>query len=345
MTQYNGSAYYLTGAKKLSLESFHIEEKPDHAIIRVYRGGICGSDVHYYFHGGNGNAVVREPMLLGHEVIGRVEKSPAGSLLHVGMKVAINPSLPCGQCEFCLAGVENHCKEMKFMGSAMRLPHVQGGFAQYISVEPERCIAYDDNASDEMMCFAEPLAVALHAVNQAPSLIGKRVLISGAGPIGCLIALVAQAAGASSVTAFDINANSRALALKSGANDVYDPASEALDLFRTAPGYFDIAFDASGAQPAVELAIATLRPRGTFVQVGNSKGLMPLPVMTILNKEITFKGSFRFANEFRVAVKWLESGKINPLPLLSSVMDSINMGEAIELAADKDKAAKIQLTF
>ncbi len=345
MSPLQGKAFFLTGAKSLSLENLQVEENDEQVLIHVMRGGICGSDIHYYYHGGNGNAVVRHPMLLGHEVIGRVEKAPMSSGLKKGMRVAVNPSLPCRRCEFCLAGQENHCLDMKFMGSAMRVPHVQGGFAEFISVEPERCIPYNPEASDQMMCFAEPLSVALHAINQAPSLIGKRVLISGAGPIGCLISLVAQAGGATSVTAIDINATSRAMALKTGADAAYAPDSPEVETFKQAPGYFDVAFDASGAQPAIELAINALRPKGTFVQVGNSKGLMPFPVMTLLNKEINFKGSFRFAEEFEVAVRWLEKGKIDPMPLLTGEMDSSQMQSAIELAADKNKAAKIQLIF
>jgi L-idonate 5-dehydrogenase len=195
------------------------------------------------------------------------------------------------------------------------------------------------------MCFAEPLAVALHAINQAPSLVGKRVLVAGAGPIGCLIIAVAKACGATSVTALDINAKSREMALSMGAEAAFDPASADAQAFTAAPGHFHLAFDASGAPPAIELAINMLRPKGTFVQVGNSKGLMPIPVMTILNKEISFRGSFRFAEEFQVAIRWLEQGKIDPLPLLTAEMDSTAMASAIELAADKDKAAKVQLIF
>jgi L-idonate 5-dehydrogenase len=345
MTSFDGEALFLTGAKTLVREPFTLDTSADKAIVRIARGGICGSDVHYYFHGGNGNAVVRQPMLLGHEVIGRIETAPAGSSLAAGMKVAINPSLPCRHCEFCLAGQENHCRDMKFMGSAMRMPHVQGGFAPHVSVEPERCVPYRDDAPDRVMCFAEPLAVALHAINQAPSLVGKRVVVAGAGPIGCLIIAVAKACGATSVTALDINAKSREMALSMGAEAAFDPASADAQAFTAAPGHFHLAFDASGAPPAIELAINMLRPKGTFVQVGNSKGLMPIPVMTILNKEISFRGSFRFAEEFQVAIRWLEQGKIDPLPLLTAEMDSTAMASAIELAADKDKAAKVQLIF
>jgi L-idonate 5-dehydrogenase len=345
MSTFDSEALFLTSARTLVREPLALDRGDSQAIIRVSRGGICGSDVHYYFHGGNGNAIVRQPMLLGHEVIGRVEKAPATALLRTGMKVAINPSLPCRRCQFCLAGQENHCSDMKFMGSAMRLPHVQGGFARYISVEPERCVPYDDAASDQVMCFAEPLAVALHAANQAGSLVGKHVLVAGAGPIGCLIIAVAKASGATTVTAFDINARSRDMAVSMGADLAFDPASPEAQGFLQSPGHFDVALDASGAQPAIEMAINMLRPKSTFVQVGNSKGLMPMPVMTILNKEITFRGSFRFAEEFTVAVRWLEQGRIDPLPLLTAELDGVQMASAIELAADKDKASKVQLTF
>jgi len=98
-------------------------------LVRVERGGICGSDLHYYHRGGFGAFQITEPMTLGHEIAGRVEALGAGvSWPAVGTMVAVNPASPCGQCEFCRKGRPIHCLDMRFLGSAMRTPHVQGGF-------------------------------------------------------------------------------------------------------------------------------------------------------------------------------------------------------------------------
>ena len=105
---------------------------PGDALIRVLRGGICGSDLHYYHDGGFGPVRVREPMILGHEAAGVVETAPAGSGLRTGQLVALCPSRPCGECEFCAAGQDRHCLNMRFNGSAMRLPHEQGFFRTHI---------------------------------------------------------------------------------------------------------------------------------------------------------------------------------------------------------------------
>ncbi|MBS2683536.1 alcohol dehydrogenase catalytic domain-containing protein, partial [Salmonella enterica subsp. enterica serovar 1,4,[5],12:i:-] len=121
-----------------------------------------------------------------------ISKVPAGSDLKVGQTVAVNPSSPCNQCEMCLSGHQNLCGSMRFMGSAQFNPHVNGGFSEYVVVKPEQCIPYDRRVPANVMAFSEPLAVAIHAVKKAGQLTGKRVLVIGAGPIGCLILAAAR---------------------------------------------------------------------------------------------------------------------------------------------------------
>lgn len=347
MGKFIGKACYIQGVKDLFVQQREIETDSEKVIVKISRGGICGSDINYYFNGGVGDLKLQHPMLLGHEVIGKIAYIPNDTLpLKVGQKVAVNPSLPCKKCKFCLEGKPNHCLDMKFFGSAMRNPHIHGGFADYIAVEPEQCVVYDQSVDDDVMCFAEPLSVAIHAVNQAGSLVGKNILVSGAGPIGCLVIAAAIACGAKTVTVFDISEKSRTMAKQMGADVMLDPRDhDALLPYKQNKGYFDISFDATGVDVAIQLAIQVTAPTGTLVQVGNSRGLMGIPTMDIVSKELSLRGTFRFNQEFFTSVHWLQTGKIDPLPLLSAKMSADEIEKAILLASDKTQSAKVQIIF
>ena len=180
-------ACFAYGEKDVRVEQRELEYDENDVLVKVERGGICGSDIHYYQHGRAGMSILKHPMVVGHEFVGTLSQVPAGSALRVGQKVAINPSQPCNHCEYCLAGKQNLCATMRFMGSAQFNPHVDGGFSEYVVATEQQCIPYRDDVFPQIMAFAEPLAVAIHAVNVAGTLVGKRVLVIGAGPIGCLI--------------------------------------------------------------------------------------------------------------------------------------------------------------
>ena len=168
---------------------------PGEVLVRIERGGICGTDLHYYNHGGFGAFQIIEPMTLGHEIAGKVEALGAGvSWPTVGTMVAVNPASPCGKCEFCHKGRTIHCLDMRFLGSAMRTPHVQGGFSQHVVCRAENAAPLK-NGDAAAGAFAEPFTVCLHAVGAAP-VYGGRVLVMGSGPIGSLLVMAARFAGA-----------------------------------------------------------------------------------------------------------------------------------------------------
>lgn len=346
MKQQQVTATVVSAALEVSNQSRTLEYSDDQVLVKVERGGICGSDIHYYQHGRAGMSVLKEPMILGHEFIGQVAEAPANSTLKIGQRVAINPSSPCNHCEFCLAGKQNHCRTMKFMGSAQFFPHVQGGFASYVAVRPEQCVPYAEEADARVIAFAEPLAVALHALHQAGDLVGKRVLVTGSGPIGCLVIASAFAAGASEIVATDMSERCRALALAMGASKAVDPTDgETTGKWQENGGYFDLCFEASGAPAAIASTVGFTRPKGRIVQLGMGAASLDFPLGLLLVKEIELAGSFRFINEFAIAVRWLESGRINPLPLLSAVFPQQEVVSALQMACDKSQAAKVQITF
>lgn len=339
-------ACFAHGEKDVRVEDRELHLGEHDVLVKVERGGICGSDIHYYFHGRAGMSILKNPMVIGHEFAGIVEQAPKDSGLAIGQRVAVNPSQPCNCCPMCLSGKQNQCPTMKFMGSAQFNPHVNGGFSEYIVASVAQCIPYANHVSPKIMAFSEPLAVAIHAVNIAGSLVGKRVLVTGSGPIGCLIMAAALNSGASEIVATDMSERCRELAIEMGASLALDPTDEkAVGQYKENKGYFDVVFEASGAASAVASTVEFTKPTGTVVQVGMGASPVNYPLSLMLVKEINFVGSFRFVHEFETAVKWLESGRINPLPLLSSEFSKEDIVNALEFAADKNKAAKVQVYF
>ncbi len=320
---------------------------PRDVMVRVRAGGICGSDLHYYQHGGFGTVRLREPMILGHEIAGEVVEAGAEvTRVRAGDVVAVDPSRPCGHCRYCLEGMPRHCLDMLFYGSAMRFPHVQGGFRERLVCTEAQAVRVPAGLTVEKAAFAEPLAVCLHAGKQAGPLLGKRVLITGCGPIGALMVVVARFGGAAEVVVTDIADAPLAVARKLGASLTANTATEAaaLDPYRAGKGVFDVLFEASGNQAALRSALDLLRPGAIIVQVGLG-GEMTLPINTIVAKELQLRGTFRFDPEFELALRLMGEGLIDVKPLITASLPFASAVDAFELASDRSKSMKVQLTF
>ena len=334
-------------AGKLSIEGFPVEQ-PDRSqvSIDIQIGGICGSDLHYYNHGGFGTARLKEPMILGHEVSGVVASVGAGvDGLTEGDMVAVSPSRPCGDCKYCREGLRNQCLNMRFYGSAMPFPHIQGAFRQQLAVDADQCIPVGTLSAAEA-AMAEPLSVALHAVKRAGDLVGKRVLVTGCGPIGALCILAARQAGAIEIVATDMSDNALGIAGTVGADRAINIQSEpeSLDSFGAGKGTFDVLFECSGSQQALAGGIAVLRPRGVVVQLGLG-GDMQIPMMQITAKELDLRGSFRFHEEFATAVEMMRCGLIDVKPLITHTLLLDDAEQAINIANDRHTAMKVQIRF
>ncbi len=320
---------------------------PGQIRVRVRRGGICGSDLHYFNHGGFGTVRIQEPMVLGHEIAGLVEQVADGvTAVAVGDRVAVSPSRPCGRCSYCQQGLQNHCLDMRYYGSAMRMPHVQGAFRQEIVCDASQAHKLADGISDGEGAMAEPLSVALHAVRRAGSLLGKRVLVTGCGPIGALIIAAARRAGAAHIVATDVSTFTLRSAARVGADETIDVAAkpDGLAPYCLDKGSFDVLFEASGNERALRGALDALRPRGVILQVGLG-GDMTLPLNTIVAKEFDLRGAFRFHEEFAIAVELLNKGLIDVKPLISATVPFRDSGRAFALAADRSQAMKVLLDF
>ena len=341
-------AVVIHSARDLRVEERDIETAgPGQVDIAVEAGGICGSDLHYFNHGGFGTVRVREPMILGHEVAGRVIALGSGvSHLTVGDRVAVSPSRPCNHCDYCLKGQQNHCLNMRFYGSAMPMPHIQGAFRERLVADATQCHRINTNISINEAAFAEPFAVTLHGVSRAGSLQGKRVLVTGCGPIGVLAIIAARLHGAREVVATDIMDPVLKTAGLIGADRTINVASQpdALNVYSANKGTFDVHFEASGNERAIRSGLDVLKPRGILVQLGLGAEIS-LPQNTIVAKEIEIKGTFRFHDEFGLAVDLINQKRVDFSPLLSAIFPVADAVKAFEIAGNRSRAMKVQLSF
>lgn len=315
-------------------------------LIRMEAGGICGSDLHYYNHGGFGTVRLKEPMILGHEVAGQIESlGPDVKNLEEGQRVAISPSRPCGDCAYCREGSHNHCLNMRFYGSAMPFPHIQGAFREYIVVDATQCAIADGLSAGEA-AMAEPLSVVLHAAKGAGDLMGKRVLVTGCGPIGMLAIIVARAAGAIEIVATDVAPFTLEKAREIGADAIHNVAEESdpFSTYSADKGHFDVLFECSGVAAALASTIPAMRPGATIMQLGLG-GDMTLPVQAMTAKELQLRGSFRFHEEFFTAVKMMHNGRLDVKPLITHSFPISEVVPAFEMAADRSQAIKAQIVF
>jgi L-idonate 5-dehydrogenase len=332
----------------LRLDNFETYVLGTHQLqVDVAYGGICGSDLHYYQHGGFGTVRIKEPMVLGHEVSGIVRVvGSAVQNFKAGQRIAISPSRPCGQCQYCQKGQHNHCLDMRFFGSAMRFPHVQGAFRQTLVIDASQAHPLQDSLSLSLAALAEPLSVGLHAIQRAGSVFGKQVLVTGCGPIGTLLIGALRRAGAARIVAVDIADKPLECARAMGADETINIAKqpEALAPFAVNKGVFDVMFEASGNDRALRNGLDVVAPRGVIVSIGLG-GDSTLPLNQLVGKELELRGTFRFHEEFAVAVRFLNEGLIDGRPVISHVMDFDDAIHAFELASDKSQAMKVQINF
>ncbi|MFE6758411.1 L-idonate 5-dehydrogenase [Streptomyces sp. NPDC057684] len=319
------------------------EPGPGQALVAVRYGGVCGSDLHYWRHGGVGDFRLQEPMLLGHEVVGTVLSYGDGATGPApGTAVAVHPATPCGTCPECVDGRRNVCRDTRYLGSAARTPHVQGGFAARIAVPAGQLRTLPDGLPLDRAALAEPLAVALHAVRRAGPVTGKHVLVTGAGPIGCLVVAAARAAGAAHVTATDLLPEALRYARLAGADTLVradDPGD------RGWPDEADTAVEASGVAAGLDSCLRHVRRGGVVVQLGMlPPGQSPFAGNLVVSREIELRGAFRFDTEFDDALRLLAE-QPGLAELISAVVPVAAAESAFTLAADRARACKVLLDF
>ena len=276
---------------------------PGDVLIRVSSVGVCGSDTHYYRHGRVGSFVVDAPLVLGHEAAGTIVDVGAGvDRKRIGQRVSIEPQRPDPDSEETRRGHYNLCPHMRFYGT----PPVDGAFCDYVTIGAGYAHRVPDSVSDDAAALCEPLSVGIAAVRKAALDGGSRVLITGAGPIGIVLAQLARAFGATDIVVSDPDEARREQARQFGATVVVDPIAEPIGELGV-----DAFIDASGALAAVVAGIRAVRPAGTVVLVGSGAESMELPTQVIQNRELVLTGVFRYANTWPTAIALVESGRVN----------------------------------
>lgn len=301
---------------------------PGEVQIRVIACGICGSDVHYFREGRIGHYVIEQPMILGHESAGVVlaAGSEADQWL-VGKTVAIEPGVPCGQCEQCVRGRYNLCPEVRFLAT----PPVDGALSDVI-VMPARWVhVAPDGMTAEVAAMAEPLSVGLWAARKAEVSVGDRVLVTGAGPVGQLAAQVARARGAH-VEIFDV--------IESRLQAAADLGIPRADLSERA---YDVLLECSGNQRAVDSGVAALAPAARVVLVGMGAPRVELDLGTLQGRELCVTGTFRYAHTYREALDLLQSGAIDVSSIITHRYPLERVADALEAGRNDPSAIKIMV--
>jgi L-iditol 2-dehydrogenase len=325
-------ASVMTGVQTLQIEDRPVPSPgPDEVLVEVAAVGVCGSDVHYYRHGRIGDFVVDAPMILGHELSGRIatvgENVDAG---RVGQRVAVEPQHPCRRCRQCTAGRYNLCPQMKFYAT----PPVDGAFCRYVTIDAEMAHPVPDSMSDEAAALLEPLSVAITTMRKAHVTPGSSMLIAGAGPIGVICAQAARAFGAARIVVSDPMPSRRERALRFGATEVLDPVTE--DVAALDP-QVDAFVDASGAPPAVVSGIKAVGPAGHVVLVGMGADDFALPIVYIQIMEINVTGVFRYTDTWPAAIHLVSSGAVDLDSLVTARYDLDHVGDALD--SDSDPAS------
>jgi len=314
-----------------------IDELPDpvpgvgEVVVAMEWGGICGSDVSYWRHGASGTAVLKDPLVLGHEVAGHVVRvGPGVTGAEPGLPVTVHPADPVGPAPAGLRGRTNLHPRVRYFGSAAFHPHTDGGFSEFRAVRADQLRPLPAGVSTRQGALAEPLGVALHAVGRAGDLTGRTVLVNGAGPIGSLVAAAAKYRGAATVIAADLAAPALDIARRLGADEVrHLGAGEKL------PDDVEVVFEASGAPAALGPVLRATARGGTVVQVGNLPGEpAPAALGELVTREITWIGSYRFVDEITDALAALRDG-LDVGPLITHTFELTRVADALAVAADR----------
>ncbi|MDT5124473.1 MAG: L-idonate 5-dehydrogenase [Mycobacterium sp.] len=314
------------------------EPEPAEGQVRLRVGyvGICGSDLHYYFDGANGENVVREPFTPGHELSAVVDFDPSGRY-PAGSPVTVHPAR-YGTPVAGLLERPHLCPGGDYLGSAATFPHRQGGAAELLVVENYMVRALPAGLPLKRAALAEPLAVAMHAVNLAPDLSDRRVLVIGAGPIGLLVVAAAAEAGATDIGVSDLRPEPLERAVALGANETSLVGRDVID-----DESYDVVFECSGVGVSVTQAVRAARRAGTVVQVGMLPNAeIGINLAPMLAKEVSLIGAFRFSTEIDDAIALLAaSDRLDTV--ISHVIPAADAEDAFAVARDASASAKVML--
>ncbi|KPM43760.1 putative D-xylulose reductase A [Neonectria ditissima] len=339
MAQSNKSCL-LYGAGKVRFEDRPVPviEDPHDILIRISYVGVCGSDVHFWNHGGVTRKVSEEePLVMGHEASGIVHSvGSAVASVKPGDRVAIEPGFPCRRCKRCKAGKYNLCPKMHFAADP---PRAHGALCRLFKIPEDFAYKIPDSLSLQEAVLVEPLSVAVHGVRLSELKLGQSVLVLGSGTIGLLAAATAKAFGARAVFIADIN--QAKLDFAKGFVDCTTfvpsldatPEKDAQRFCKEADleDGVDVVLECSGVEASAQTGIFASAAGAIFVQIGMGKAVQSLPILAMLEKETVLKTSFRYGSgDYDVAVDLLSSRKVSVKSLISSEVPFERASEAWE---------------
>lgn len=311
-------------------------------LVELEYVGICGSDVHYFHDGRCGDYKVEGDFMLGHECAGTVVALGEGvEHLKVGDKVALEPGITCGQCEFCKTGRYNLCPDVQFLAT----PPVQGCYENYIAFPENMCFKLPDNISTKEGALVEPLSVGMHAANQGDVKLGDSVVILGAGCIGLVTLLACKAHGATDITVVDVIPKRLDYALKLGATRVINgreaDAVGEVDKLTDGAGV-DKVFETAGSPITIQQTPYMVKNGGTIVLVGiSAQEKIEYNFAKIMAKEARVESVFRYRNIYPQAIAAIADGIIDVSGIVTHEFDFDDIQEAFDCAINnKDEVVK-----
>lgn len=316
----------------------------DEALVAVEYGGICGSDLHYWMNGAAGESILREPMILGHEVVGRVLAPAAdGSGFPAGTRVAVHPATP-GPGDGARYPRErpNLSPGVTYLGSAARFPHTGGAFARRVALPGRMLRRLPDSVGMRSAAIIEPASVASHAVSRAGDVRDKRVLVVGCGPIGCLAIAILRRQGASEIIAVDLFDAPLRIAMELGATSTLS----ATDATAIASADADVVIESSGSHRGLASAVRGATRGGRIVMVGLlPSGEQPALISLAITRELELVGSYRFNDEIDEVIAGLADGSLHTDAAVTHEFDVGDALEAFAVARDSATSGKVLIRF
>ena len=329
---------YMQGTDKMILKEIPVPEtKEKEVLVQIEYVGICGSDVHYFHTGccGSYKVDLSQDFMLGHECAGTVVKVGEGVKdLKVGDRVALEPGITCGKCEFAKSGHYNLCPDVVFLAT----PPVQGCYEQFIAFPEDMCFKLPDNVSTLEGCLIEPLSVGFHAANQGEVGVGDTVMILGSGCIGLVTMLACKAHGAGQIIVADLVDARLEKAKELGATAVIN--SKNTDVFKeverlTNGRGADVVFETAGSAVTIAQTPCLVRRGGTITLVGlASQEEITYNFAQIMDKEATIKSVFRYRNIYPKAIAAVSSGAIDVKKIVTHEFDLDHIQEAFDEAVN-----------
>ncbi len=327
---------FMRGTDNMIIKEIDVPQiKKDQVLVELEYVGICGSDVHYYHSGccGSYKVDLSQDFMLGHECAGTVvEIGEDVTSLAVGDRVALEPGITCGTCEFCKSGKYNLCPDVQFLAT----PPVQGCNEEYIAFPENMCFKLPDNVSTKEGALIEPLSVGFHAANQGDVQVGETVVILGGGCIGLVTLLSCKAHGAGQIILADLVEAKLEKAKELGATHVINSGEK--DVFEeiarlTGGKGADKVFETAGSPVTIAQTPHLVCKGGTIVLVGiAAQEEINYNFAQIMDKEATIKSVFRYRNIYPKAIAAVSSGAIDVSSIVTHEFDLDHIKEAYDEA-------------